>query len=259
MGAISLDNITESAAYLLGDKVADICAPLFNNFPINYFCYAHKYHDSNNVMHIISHKKWLHHYVQSPHPFLYTKKPISSWSTIMPPKGREEAAELGLYNGILLEKEHSEYTEVLEFASPNENCSSLEFCYNRDLLNQFLLYFKDKTSDIVKIVEKEPLIIPENRILRQEVSHQTNDPYINFYKAINIKKRLFKFEAKKVFFSRREYEVLCLIADNKSMAEVAEILKISRRTVETYVYNAKSKTEISTVSKLLDEFANNLF
>jgi hypothetical protein len=36
-------NIKEHPVYQLGDKVNEICAPLFNNFPINYFDYSRIY------------------------------------------------------------------------------------------------------------------------------------------------------------------------------------------------------------------------
>lgn len=254
-----LSKFTEHSSYVTGDQIAEICAPLFNSFPINYFCYA-KWYGNSGVL-LASDKNWLRHYVQSDYNFLMNGKSIHAWSSTMPPKALAEAVfEFNFHNGIMLEKIHSDYVETLEFAAPNQHANPLEFCCNKDLLNHFYLYFKDKARTIIQEAENNPIIFPESRFLQiDNLQCQTQTTqHKEFYNSIKHKKIRFKLKAKEILFSPREFDVLCLLAKGKNIAEVAEILQISRRTVETYLYDAKNKAGMFTVKQLLDNFTDNL-
>jgi DNA-binding CsgD family transcriptional regulator len=261
MNISDLSMFTEHPSYLLGDKIAEICAPLFCNFSINYFCYT-KW-QGNKGMFLSSNKNWLRYYLQSDYKFLVSGKKIHSWSANMPPKALAEAVLMFDYhNGIMVEKASlSGYIETLEFASPNKYSDPLEFCCNKDLLNQFFLYFKDKANNLIKVIEKDPICFSKGRFFKiEEIDYQfPASHYSGFYKSIDQKKIRFKFKEKEILFSRREFDVLCLLVKGKTMTEAAEILQISRRTVETYIYDAKNKTGAFTVNQLLDNFVDTLF
>jgi DNA-binding CsgD family transcriptional regulator len=180
----------------------------------------------------------------------------------MPPKALNEAIRVFNYhNGIMVEKAGFDCIETLEFASPNKHSDLLEFCCNKDLLNQFFLYFKDKANNIIKTIENAPIYLPANRLAKPKNTNGLSCPARNsgFYQSIGHKKIRFEFNTKEVFFSRREFEVLCLLAKGKSMTEAAQMLQISRRTVETYLYDAKNKTGMFTVNQLLNSFNDTLF
>lgn len=260
MDITDLSNITEHPSYYLGDKVAEICAPLFSSFPINYFCYT-KWR-GNSVVIVASDKHWLRYYLQGGYDLLVNGKKIHPWLSNMAPKALNAAAlKFNHYNGIMVEKVQLDYIETLEFASPNQYSDPLEFCCNKDLLNQFFLYFKDKADHLIKIVEREPICFSESRFLVAENGSLLSYPayHAEFYRAIADKKMRFKFGSKDVVFSRREFEVVSLLAKGKSMAEVAVTLQISQRTVETHLYNAKNKADVFTVGRLLDGFMESLF
>ncbi len=257
-----LSHFNEHPAYILGDKITDICAPLFNNFTINHFDYSIRYlkSDKNDMPNIIAiaggDKNWFRHYLQSDYNFLYNGRKTHSWQSVMSSEALEDAAtNFNHYNGIIFEKVNSEYIEFFGFASPNE-CTPVEFCSNKKLLNQFILYFKDKARDILKTIEKEPICFPKSRFLNIEDSDQ---PYTEFCQAIRIRKLPLRFRTQEVIFSQREFDILSLLVKGKTMREIASILKISPRTVETYIYTAKDKTNTFTTSRLLDLFADSLF
>jgi DNA-binding CsgD family transcriptional regulator len=255
-----LDTLRERPFYCLGDKTAELCTPLFSNFPINYFCYGRIYTENNKINSFIvthSNKNWFRYFCQSQYKFIITRKKIHTWSSTMESKAQKEAGVIfGAYNGILLEKIDPEYIEVLEFASPNLHTTPLDFCSNKELVNKFLIYFKDKAKEILKAAEKEPLYFPPNRFLKLANPDQSYD---NFCQAINTQTLPLKFKSQEVVFTKREFEVLSLLIKGKNMREVGKILKISPRTVESYLYNAKDKTKSYTVSQLLEYFADSLF
>lgn len=256
----NLDNFTKHPFYLCGDKVAEICAPLFCNFPINYFCYTKWY--QNGGLFLSSDKIWLLHYLQSNYHFLITGKKIHSWATDMDKKALTTAEkQFNYHNGIIIEKPHRDYIETLEFASPNQYSDPLEFCYNKDHLNNFILYFKDKTSALLETLEKNLIFFPPNRFLhlKNRGKPKVANSQMDLYSTTQHKKTSINFQGKKVLLSRREFEVLDLLAKGKNMAQIANILKISRRTVESYLYDAKSKTGAYTVNQLLESFIDTLF
>ncbi len=252
-------NITDHPSYFLADEIAEICAPLFDNFSINYFCYTKTYLDNNEARKaavLISNKEWWRYYFQSNHPFITNGKKVHSWASTMPAKARQAATtNPNLYNGILMEKRHSDCIEGLEFASPNQNFS-VELCGNKDLLNQFFSYFKNRAANIIAILGREIIHIPKSRCLKIEDPDQ---PYTEFCQAIKTRKLSLRFRTQEVIFSRREFDILSLLIKGKTMREIASILKISPRTVETYLYTAKDKTNTFTVGRLLDCFAESLF
>jgi len=256
----NLSNLKEHPSYLLGKKIAEVCAPLFSNFPINYFCYT-KWQKNCGAF-VSTDKDWLSYYIQSSYKFLVNGKKIHSWSSDMPYQALAVAtSKYDYYNGIIVEKASLGYIETLEFASPNKYADPLEFCCNKDLLNQFLLYFKNNASHIIKVIENNPICFSENRFITKDKVSRQSCSYCGegFSSFIAHKKIRFKFQDQEVFFSPREFEVLCLLAKGKNMTEVAAMLQLSRRTVETYLYNAKNKTGAYTVNQLLDNFTDSLF
>jgi len=258
MNYTDASNITDHPAYLLGDKVAEICKPLFKNFPINYFNYMRRYKEGG-IIALTSNKYWMCHYVQEGYRHVVNGQKMHSWVSTMQPKAYEEAVfNFRQYNGMLIEKVWPDYIEALEFASPTPYTNPLEFCSSKDLLNQFFLYFKDKTSDIISVLEKEPMCFPESKFLKLETEDKS---YSDFYQSTNVRKMRFKFSSnsKELFFTKREFEVLSLYAKGKSAKEVAEILQISSRTVETYLYNVKNRSGMFTTGQLIDNFAQSLF
>ena len=255
-----LSRITEHPAYCLGDKIAEICAPLFNSFAINYFSYSRIYIERDGTKLLINaccNKSWLQYYYCKKYKLLNTGKPFNFWMVVMEPRALKDAGVIfSHHNGIIFDKIFPDCFESLEFASPTSNTCPLEFCNNKALLNQFLIYFKCKAANVLKILEKEPLYLSQKRFPKIELIDQA---YNDFCQAIKIKKVPLRFKSKEIIFTRREFDVLSLMTKGKSMCEVGNILQISPRTVENYVYNAKEKSLAFTVNQLLEYFSASLF
>ncbi len=256
-----LSRIKEHPYYQLSDKVAEICAPLFNNFTINYFGYACMCFEGNRVKMFgaNSNKKWLSYYLSNNYPVLCSSKKTCDWLSIMPTDALTKAGsyDFNQYNGILVGKKHLDYIECFEFASPNPHVSPLEFCVNKEILNKFILYFKYKAGSIIKASEREPLLLPTSKVLKAEDPYQPS--YNKFYQAIKMRKLPLRLKNQEVLLSQREFDILSLLVKGKTMREIAQILNISSRTVETYIYTTKDKTNAFTTSHLLDLFADSLF
>lgn len=80
--------------------------------------------------------------------------------------------------------------------------------------------------------------------LSQEVSDKVVDDYIAHFEAIGAESPL-------AHLSPREKEILQLITEGKSTAEIAEILPLSRKTIATYRSRLMQKLGIHSLSGLI--------
>ena len=157
MSLTNFNNIKDHPLFSFADKAADICKPLFDQFPVNYFSYQ-RYYPGNKVVSLLSSKNWIMHYLQKDYPMVVNNKQIQTWSSIVPLEVIEDAnTKFNFFNGIIMEKRSEDFSETLCFASPNQHSTPIEFCCNKILLNEFLCYFKEQAKDCLKILEKEPL------------------------------------------------------------------------------------------------------
>ncbi|MBF0207429.1 MAG: hypothetical protein HQK53_11125 [Oligoflexia bacterium] len=54
--------------------------------------------------------------------------------------------------------------------SSDPRYTPLDFCFNEELFNKFLFYFKSKCKEIIKAIEKEPILLPEDRFKNLETA-----------------------------------------------------------------------------------------
>lgn len=250
------DIIRSHFSYTCADDINKICAPLFSAFPIKYFAYLRKYSD-NSVVVLNSSKEWMLNYAQKQYPIPIGSQHIYTWQASMPEIAVYDAAtNFGFYNGIMLQKEQNNYIEMIELASSGKGCDPIDFCCNKHLFNQFLWYFKDKTAKIMQKAENERLILPAVIFSKIE---ETKPAYEKFHSSIKSSKIRLIVNRKEIIFTRREYEVLALLATGKSMKQAALILDISPKTLETYLNRAKIKTQAHSTNQLLENFTANLF
>lgn len=252
------DLLKKSLVYSSASIVDEICRPLFDHFPISYFSYSRDYNDNRPLLLLISNKDWLYHYTVNCYPFLIRPEEIRTWTTTMPGKALKEAGSyLNLFNGVVISKTYPQYTERVELAAANPYENPIEIFFNhRDLLNQFVLYFKDKTSTLMKELLDNPFIFPETMFSE---NRSVAFSYEKFRASIHMKKIFMNFNSESVGFSKREFEVLWQLATGKSMKEVAIELEISNRTAESYLKNAKNKAQDFSTKYLIEYFRKNLF
>lgn len=249
--------IENHLAYLMADDVKKICAPLFRNFPISYFCYIRKYKD-NSILVLISHRNWYFHYLAQRYPFLITAvKKMHTWCEHMPVSAIQEGAEyFNIHNGVVVEKKQENFIEMIEFASPDKNASPISFCSNKDLLNQFIFYFKDQADALIKKANKKRLSFPDE----MHTNHlHLEKRYDDFYQLIKTKKMHLSFKSKETFLTKQEFGVISSLAEGNTIKKTAEELGLSPRTVEGYLNNVKNKTDCFGTRQLIDNFKKNLF
>ncbi|MBS0357993.1 MAG: helix-turn-helix transcriptional regulator [Proteobacteria bacterium] len=235
----------------MSTKISEICAPLFEKFPINYFLYMRKYKD-NSVLILMSHRDWAIHYLACGYLLLFQGPGIHSWVNSMPSAAIDVAAShFNIHNGITLEKVHENFIEIIELASPSLYSSPMEFLNQKNLLNEFIFYFKNEAQELIK--KDKHLILPKVFFSKQK---SLDKSYDDFCQSIRIK----KFHAgENYFYTKKEFEVLYLIGEGQTVKQTAVDLSIGVRTVETHLKNAKIKTKSNSTVELIKKFRKILF
>jgi predicted DNA-binding protein (UPF0251 family) len=253
----------KNISYKLTGDVAEICAPLFAKYPLNYFYYSRSYPD-NCMLRVFSDLTWTDFYNKNCPFFITRESGIFLWETIFPKKVFQYATtHFNLYNGTSITKCCNDFVEYIGFASANPEFHPIEFyCNQKDVFNKFYFYFKEKAAELIKKADKERLMLPPQSTLlistTKNWQQNKNSSEIDS-KEFQPKKMSMHFKNGDVCFSPREFEVLSLLAEGYGMKQVASELDICVRTAETHLQRAKSKAQSYTTIQLLDDFRDNLF
>ncbi len=102
-----------------------------------------------------------------------------------------------------------------------------------DLLQKFLLYFRDKAGLLIKEAKKSPIILP---------NLPTKPPKRSF--ALDEKAKhdfISKISQGKNSITKREYQCLTLFSQGLTSKEIGRELKIHPKTVDRHFENLKAK------------------
>jgi DNA-binding CsgD family transcriptional regulator len=165
--------------------------------------------------------------------------------------------EHNIWNGIIMYRKYDDCIEAFAFAAERENNIIKNFYVNSiNILNNYIAYFKDKAHDLIHPIDKN-IFIPYNLdVLKNSIIPEKN--IANFFERTKVSKFFLAINGRDIPLSKREMECLFHLSIGKSMKEVALLLKLSPRTVESYLNSSKTKTE-STASVLFEAFLNSKF
>jgi DNA-binding CsgD family transcriptional regulator len=247
----------------------DVCSPLFNNFDFSSFGYT-KYRSDGSRMVLETNQEWFELYSQfefdekmdGPSSLLHnianiTTNELHSNILIGKPKTKlhEILFSLNMWNSISIYVKSEKYIEIFHLSTSTNNEKIVEFYVNhKDLLKRFIYYFREKLHDInIKNIPytfpNDPYNIFQN-LIGEEKKAPENLMIDTFIKKTALEK--FYLLTHDMFISKREMECLHYLSLGKSAKEIGRVLKISPRTVETYLLNIKKKLELNTKSDLIN-------
>ena len=144
------------------------------------------------------------------------------------------------------------YIENWGFISENKANSTFQtYMNNQSCLKKFLFLFKYEARNIINNFEQKRLFYPGINL-----SNSANKYTQTKSKIIIPKKWIVKIDGKDVNFSSRQFQSLIGLARGYSQQDLALKMKVSKRTVETYINQIKSKLGLDTKSQIVN-FANN--
>jgi DNA-binding CsgD family transcriptional regulator len=262
---------TNKSAFLFSTsithKIKEICSPLQNYLDINYFNYLKLFNDCSFITATNGHENFIEMYFESiktqdpqfiealkttslgeshfylwPTTFLYNKLP--------PIKSLQNEYNIWQGSSIIYNKET--YFEIFSFAFNKQSDNKAQFyCKNFQTLIKFANHFKIQAADLLDDRNKDKIALyPEKFDFAYTENNNTNQFIAELDKNFGLRSPNGNF----IHLTKREFESLKLISNNKTVKEAAQLLELSPRTVEAYINNMKMKLGINYKNQLIDLF-----
>jgi LuxR family quorum-sensing system transcriptional regulator SolR len=242
-------------------RLNELCEPL-KLFGITNFAYVQITRD-NRCFRIGNHSEYTKIFFETE---CYNRYDINRWDCSVTkenstrsyiwnvdPSGCNADARLsaGIWNGITIYRKINGLKEVWAFGGTlQDNNLPFFFLNNLDLLLKYMTYFKSESQDILDLSDKSKSI---------QITLNEQDPsfildggqFESFNKKIQIRRYLLEANEGKFWLTAKELK--CLVYKNQGLSakEVARVLDISNRTVETHLDNIKIKSGMENVSQVL--------
>ena len=246
------------------DVVDDLCQPLETYFDITHLAFLRFYNDGRLVR-LANHTSWLNTFFEKEffndkvlfeeyiQPLrLFEEKVIFLTGT---PKC--EHAKLlishNLWNFRVSFKRFPEYVESYCFATAIDNRDVFAYYMNnQETFDAFFAHFKEKA---LPLLQSNPHIYINTTLNIAHDPNKTSIKNVNtsflqeLYPTSNNIKLILSTPS--LILSARQGELLFYISRGYSMKQIAQILQISPRTVETHVSHLKIKTKLKSKADLV--------
>lgn len=235
--------------------VDNICMSSLGSIGVSYFNYIKIYHNDSSRELLTNNADWIDHFYRNS---LYKSvgavdiehllpKGYFLWSELnssdpIYSQGRES---FNIDNGITFVIKRKDVTYLYIFASTRDNEQINNFYIrNIDLFKRFILYFKDKASDLIAKASENKIYLPEKQIVspgrlkRHSLSELDRK---QFYEKTAVDKYYLINESDDVYLTRKQAECVAYLIEGATAKQCARALNISHRTVESYIDLIKEK------------------
>jgi LuxR family transcriptional regulator, quorum-sensing system regulator SolR len=263
-------DLSKNIAITSSAEVKEICSPLEKYFSITYFNYVKLFKNSSRFVLTSGPEFTQRYYVDES---LYSTAAVLNMEQLKAPsvhlfcEFQDQPSyivsrnEFNIDNGITIIQPSpcGKETELFYFATKRENYRNI-YLYNTnlDVFNRFIVYFKEKAHNLIKRAERERFYItvpPADKILFENEKYNRT----KFYMETNVNKLHLNLDSKKITLSKREIDCFRLSLQNNTAKEIARILKLSPRTIESYLDNLKIKTNCQTKNELIYKFKGTFY
>jgi DNA-binding CsgD family transcriptional regulator len=259
----------------LSEEFADLCKPLAD-FHINHFTYQKQFNDGSQVS--LSNKpQWIADYynLQLYQTSLFEEKPSNYKATFNVWVGeydldvyRHGRSYYNTAHSITITEPCHDGCEHYLFSTPPEYQQAIQFLANNiDILYRFILHLKDRGARIFKTAHRSRLIIqrsfendPDKPFLDLKFHQKMLAAKKSFLKHMPIHRYVFEYgEDNGIKLSHREISCIKYLLQNKTAAETAELMNVSRRTIESYLDNIKVKLNCHSKVDLIQKVVKNKY
>jgi len=142
---------------------------------------------------------------------------------------------------------HKDYCEFFGFATTKGNTKIINTYLTKiDVLKKFCAYFLEQAAPIIKLVEKNKVILPFHKKKIDFIDHDDTNS------------ALYNILANRKSLSRRQLQCTKLLLAGNSICEIATTLSLSPRTIEHYLNNLKIKLKCKNKTELIIKLTNML-
>ena len=247
------------------NDIIDICKPLLEHLEIGYFHFRRTYKDGSYLI-LSTNSNWPLYFIEKNIP---VKTPISQkmfnsnvyfcmWKGHIPDETLSNAKKIcGITNAITIVKIYEEFFDSYSFSSKINHKNDID-CYinNFDVYLKFTSYFQEKSEKLIKDANKQIIVPPIDlkdlnikKIINLKSHDESKKKLIN---SITVSPNSLKTKTGTVILTKRESECLHHLSQGKNRKEIARLMQISVRTVDTHLEKSKNKLSCFTNAELVD-------
>jgi len=249
------------------NDVKMICEPLFSLLELNYFSFQRVYANEErirlctNTKFVESYYKncWYEHAFFERSPKLYYDG-VCLW-------GQSAEFKRGTFRQYLQEsfkindmfsviKTYGDYMDVYDFSTDKNKIDLGSICFSQvSLFERFIQYFSVSASMLIRQAAKEKFHVPlkNGKFFLDDFSGlQLNNKIKEFRQLTRPKNFYLISDCGETLLSKREAECLINVVKGRTAKQIAQVLRISYRTVETHVNNIKNKSGHNSINKLVE-------
>lgn len=251
----------------ISGKIEDICAPLEKHFGIRLIAFR-RFYFQGGLLYLFNHQEWMNFSFETESwnsaSFQHRIKYLTNKNTLYylwPERPSLEDVvysalfDHNLWNGMIVYRKYVDCLETYAFASSKENTAARNiYILEKDIIEHFIAYFKDKVYPIFQPVEKR-ILIPCQLILPEQTENFIKKEI--FFKDIAVKNFYLRAKGLDIKLTKREHDCLALLSNGKKTKEIAKVLSLSNRTVESYLNKIMHKTNYGCKSQLIALYQEN--
>lgn len=238
----------------------EIIKPLNKYFNITHFHYNVFLNDGKRL-YICNRFDWLKHYFSkhfqnnSNHARIYIKD-LGTYKALWTSYKNDDIFSairtFNIWNGFSIFERTVEGIEAYHFATTCENTEINNFYLNNiHIFEKFINFFKNKIKEALKVKYKIAWI-PST--IKTPLFKNNSNIEATISRVLNIKKYCLD---DKIYITDRQLQILQYLSAGKTIKEIAWILEISPRTIETHLEIIKQRTNFSLKSDLIEMFLRN--
>jgi DNA-binding CsgD family transcriptional regulator len=254
-------DISKNIGVISCNEIADICKPLYEILDLTYFNYVKLNADGSRST-LTDRPDFIVEYYKRKE--LYETKAVINMETSqastcrLSSEFRDQPSyiaarnDFDIDNGITIIQPNGKETELFYFGTTRENYSKTAIYINNiDIFYRFIAYFKDKAQKLIKQADIERFYVPGIQIgAKPNVNDLASDIRTKFLDATVTDRFFLDNSNEDLFLTKREAECLFYLLHQKSAKEMGALLKISSRTVESYILKLKEKFKCKTKKEL---------
>ncbi len=245
--------------------VKAICDPLLKSLNIKFFTYSRNYMNGESLM-LTNYNGWLINHLKngylfpSPIPNAF-KERIESFliPTLNGPHKRVIDDLINKFHsmpGIGLLYNKKQYFEIFCFCYKSDEIGFINnFLNNLDVLKKFALYFREKAEKLIKIAEKNKILLPNHMRGLDFTDLQSDDVLIantsEFQHITKFDKICIEGNYGYVNLSQQESRSINFLIKGNSVKETAQLMLLSPRTIEGYLNTIKLKLGCKTKNEVI--------
>jgi DNA-binding CsgD family transcriptional regulator len=242
---------TNHPIFLLKNQIHEASKSLLDGFGFNYFQYLRCFSDGS--INCLTNFTGLFEYFQQVSddaPVVFSSFSSENennhsywflWDEELPQMPVQIAREqFNLHNGLTLVRRNKNYYDMIAVALPYEHPNPGSFYLNKlKAIEQFILNFDLQNKEFMQVLNKHSIALPE-------ACRDVN------YKDMCLTQGRIPVIGKNgtTFITIQEIYCLRLLSQGATHKQIAQILKISPRTVDTYLLRIKQRTGFSSKSEM---------